>query len=80
MKNRQKILGVLIGCSLIFGSPESMAAEQEFTFDDYVVTANRIPLKQAETAASVTVITRNEIEKGVYTHVLEILEKVSMTQ
>ena len=78
MKHRQsakKILGTLIGCSLMLGMPEIAAAEQEFDFDEYVVTANRIPVKQVETAASVTVITSEEIERGGYTRVQELLEK-----
>ena len=79
MNNRQRrILGMLIGCSLMLGTSASLAAEQEFTLENYVVTANRIPVKQADTAASVTVITREEIEKGGYTRVVEILEKANI--
>jgi len=74
-QSTKKILGALISCSLMLGMQETAAAEQEFDFDEYVVTANRIPVKQVETAASVTVITREEIERGGYTRVQELLEK-----
>ncbi|CQR70165.1 Vitamin B12 transporter BtuB precursor [Sporomusa ovata DSM 2662] len=77
-KRQRRILSMLIGCSLMLGASAAMAAEQEFNLENYVVTANRIPVKQADTAASVTVINREEIEKGGYTRVVEILEKANI--
>ncbi|GBG57616.1 colicin I receptor [Sporomusaceae bacterium FL31] len=48
-------------------------AAQEYSFDEYVVTANRIPVKATEVAANVTVITSEEIEKGGYTRISDAL-------
>ena len=77
-KRKKKLLSVLVGCALTLGATEAIAKESEYNLDDYVVTANRIPVQKADTAASVTVITRDEIEKGGYTRVLEILEKTNI--
>ncbi|BBB89444.1 MAG TPA: TonB-dependent receptor [Methylomusa anaerophila] len=78
-KRQKKILCTLIGSAFILSMAEAAAQEQEYNLDEYVVTANRIPLKQAETAASVKVITRDEIEKSGYTRVPEILEKAGLS-
>jgi len=48
-------------------------AAHEYSFDEYVVTANRIPVKATEVAANVTVITSEEIEKGGYTRISDAL-------
>jgi len=50
--------------------------QDEFSFDQVVVTANRIPTKLAETAANVTVITKEQIEKGNYHNVGEALQHI----
>ena len=78
-KRSQKLVSALVGCTLTLGTMAAAAAEQEYNLDDYVVTANRIPVKKADTAASVTVITRADIEKGGYTRVLEILDKANVS-
>ncbi len=54
---------------------EATAAEETYNFDEYVVTANRMPVKMSEVAANVTVITQEEIEKGGFTSVPDILSK-----
>ena len=56
------------------------AAEKtvDVKLDEVVVTANRTPVKTAETAASITVITADQIEKGGYTRVTEILEQTNL--
>lgn len=78
-KLQKQVLCSLLGSALLFGLPAVSSAEetgsQEFSLDEYVVTATRIPVKQTEIAAHVTVITREEIEKGGYTSVPEILKK-----
>lgn len=53
-------------------------ATQDYSFDEYVVTANRIPVKIREVAANVTVITNEEIEKGNFASVPEILRKANI--
>lgn len=53
--------------------------EEEFSLDEYVVTASRVPVKLSETAASVTVVTAEEIKKGNYGRVTEILEQTNVS-
>ncbi|SFL59142.1 TonB-dependent receptor plug domain-containing protein [Pelosinus propionicus] len=76
-KQKQKLLCALI-CSAISltGMTDIAAAEEEqsFEFDEYVVTANRIPVKKSEVAANVTVIENEMIEKKAYTKVSDILK------
>lgn len=73
----KKAKGLLCGliCSAIsLGITNGVyAEEQQFNFDEYVVTASRIPVKKSEVAANVTVIGNEEIEKGSYSKVSDIL-------
>lgn len=55
------------------------APQAEFSLDEYVVTASRMPVKLSKTAASVTVITASEIEKGGFTRVAEILAQTNVS-
>ncbi len=75
MNKRTK--GLLCGliCSAIsLGiATHAYAEEQQFNLDEYVVTASRIPVKKSEVAANVTVIGNEEIEKGTYSKVSDIL-------
>lgn len=70
---------LLVGLSMttLAEAAESTEDDRYVVAEDYtmVVTANRIPMKETETAANVTVITREEIEKGGYTSVPEILDQ-----
>lgn len=76
MKLKQKkLLCSLIGGTLLFGMTGIASAEESFNFDEYIVTANRMPVKMTEVAANVTVITQEEIEKGGFTSVPDILSK-----
>lgn len=76
-KKRKKILCSLISSALLFGLAGQVSAEEtaqeEFSFDEYVVTANRVPTKTTEVAANVTVITGEEIEKGGFTRIADVL-------
>jgi len=56
----------MVGSALLFQVSGIVQAEEQeqFSFDQVVVTANRVPTKISETAANVTVITREDIEKG----------------
>lgn len=78
-KLQKQVLCSLVGSAILFGLPSVSSAEetssQEFALDEYVVTASRVPVKKSEIAANVTVITRDEIEKGGYTNVPDILKK-----
>lgn len=78
-KLQKQVLCSLLGSAILMGLPVASSAEetgsQEFSLDEYVVTASRVPVKQNEIAANVTVITRDEIEKGGYTRVPDILKK-----
>lgn len=78
-KLQKQVLCSLLGSAILMGMPAASSAEetgsQEFSLDEYVVTASRVPVKQNEIAANVTVITRAEIEKGGYTRVPDILKK-----
>lgn len=77
-KQQKKLLCSLIGSALLLSTSGMAAAEeasdeQNFNFDEYVVTANRMPVKRTEVAANVTVISHEEIEKGNFSSVPEIL-------
>jgi vitamin B12 transporter len=60
----------------VAGSAQAETQEQ-FSFEQVVVTAERIPTKVADTPANVTVITGEEIEKGNYHNLGDILKHVS---
>ncbi|SCM81448.1 Vitamin B12 transporter BtuB [uncultured Sporomusa sp.] len=80
-KQRKKIVCSLLSSTLIWGfSTVALAEEPEelFAMEEVVVTASRMPTKLSETAANVTVVTRNEIEKGNYTNVPEILGQTNI--
>ena len=56
----------------------SQAEEQkEYSFDQMVVTANRVPTKVSEVAANVTVINKEQIEKGHYWNLGDVLQNVN---
>lgn len=78
---KQIILAGLICSALSLGMASSVgyAAEaEEFTLDEYVVTANRVPVKINEVAADVTVIDNDAIEKGAFSKVSDILRANSV--
>nr|WP_322787915.1 TonB-dependent receptor [Pelosinus propionicus] len=77
-KQQKKLLCSLLGSAIVLSTSGIVAAEEASTeetynFDEYVVTANRIPVKKTEVAANVTVISQEEIEKGNFSSVPEIL-------
>lgn len=77
--NRQKSIVCALAVSALLSQSSAItyAAEaEEFGFDQVVVTANRVPTKVSETAANVTVITSEEIAKGNYQNIGEILSHV----
>lgn len=53
------------------------ASQEEFGLDQVVVTANRMPTKVSETAANVTVVTKEQIEKNHYLNLGEVLQQVT---
>ncbi|MGL6015523.1 MAG: TonB-dependent receptor plug domain-containing protein, partial [Selenomonadaceae bacterium] len=84
MNNREKMRTQLVTAvclGLIIG-PGSMATAHgeelpEFTGEDYVVTASRIPTRLAETPANVTVITAEMIAQNHYQDLAEVLRRVN---
>lgn len=84
MKSQQKKLlcslitsAVLLSTSqMIFA--EETAKEEIFNLDEYIVTANRMPVKKSEVAANVTVVTQEEIENGGFTNIPDILSKTNV--
>lgn len=82
-KTQRQLLCSLAGSALLLTFPQMSWAEendpQEYALDEYVVTANRVPVKRTEIAANVTVITREEIEQGRFTSVPDILKKSNVT-
>ena len=63
----------LCGALTVCLAPMASAADEDFTLDEYVVTANRIPVAENEVAANVTVITQKDLERGSYTSVSDAL-------
>ena len=67
-------LGAVVASTMLM-APTVFAQEQEdFSLEQMVVTANRVPTKVSEAAANVTVITREEIERGNYTSLTDVLK------
>lgn len=56
---------------------EQAAEQNQYSFDQIVVTANRVPTKLAESAANVTVITGEEIQKSHYRNLGEVLRNIN---
>lgn len=81
MNKRQKhLLCMFLGGSLLLGAPETAAAEEveEFSLEAYVVTASRMETKLVDTAASITVVGREEIEEKNLTSVAEALTQAGI--
>ena len=84
MNSREKMRAQLVSAvclGLIIG-PGSMAvahgeALPEFTGEDYVVTASRIPTRLSETPANVTVITADMIAQNHYQDLAEVLRRIN---
>lgn len=74
-KSQKKLLCSLLGSAILLSTSGMASAEESFSLDEYVVTANRMPVKMTEVAANVTVITQEEIQKGGFTSVPDILSK-----
>lgn len=79
MKKTQKhVVCSLLGSVLLLGSPTiSHAAEAatDYNFEEFVVTANRIPVKKTQLAASVTVISSEQIVNSGMSSVPDLLRK-----
>ena len=58
-------------------SPVHAEAPEEYSLDQVVVTANRVPGKISESAANVSVVTRKEIEQHNYSDIVEALKNVN---
>jgi len=78
-KQNQHLLSLLVSTALLLNVQTVFADEQEFSLDEYVVTASRMPVKKTETGASVTVVTREEIEKSGAVSVPDILSRTTVT-
>jgi len=75
-KKSNALLYAMVTSALLCQLPGGAQAEEQdqFSFDQVVITANRVPTKISETAANVTVITSEEIEKGNYHNLGDILK------
>ena len=73
------LLALLIGAGTIYGSQPAQAADdtQKFSLDPMIVTAQRTEKRDLDTPASVSVITKEEIEKNGATTTMEALRKVA---
>ena len=69
----------MVAGALLWQAPGITHAEEvdEYEFDQIVVTANRLPTKVSESAANVKVINRDEIEKGHYQNLRQLLQNVN---
>ncbi|MGL5514986.1 MAG: TonB-dependent receptor plug domain-containing protein, partial [Sporomusa sp.] len=77
----RRVLSTLLGSALLCSVTSGRAAEEieaTYMLDEVVVTANRISTKVMETAANVTVISRDDIEKGGFTSVTEALKSANV--
>ncbi len=75
-----KLCACVLGSALLLHMPNVQAAEteeqEEYSFDQIVVTATKTPVKVFEANANMTVITRDEIEKNHYHDLVEVLRDV----
>ena len=77
--SEKKLWAALVCGALSLGSANYVAAGQaeapleEFSLDDYVVTANRMKVREKAVAADVTVVTAEEIAKGNFATVTDAL-------
>jgi len=77
-KKRKILTGLVLGAMSIGFASQGFAAEivnddKIFDMEEYVVTANRMPVKANEVAAAVTVIDQATIERGNYSTVSDVL-------
>ncbi|CVK20139.1 TonB-dependent receptor plug domain-containing protein [Sporomusa sphaeroides] len=81
-KRQKQLLHIMLSGALLLGVPAQAIAEEmaeaEFSLEEYVVTASRMPTKLSETAANVTVVSREEIEKKNITSVAEALTQAGV--
>ena len=81
-KRQKQLLYIMLSGALLLGVPAQAIAEEmaeaEFSLEEYVVTASRMPTKLSETAANVTVVSREEIEKKNITSVAEALTQAGV--
>ncbi|HWR05572.1 TonB-dependent receptor [Sporomusa sp.] len=75
----RSMLCMVVGGALLLQSPTTAcaAADEEFSLDQIVITANRMPTELLKTAANVTVITQEDIEKGAYGNLGDVLRDVN---
>ncbi|MDU2065657.1 MAG: TonB-dependent receptor [Sporomusaceae bacterium] len=79
VRNKHRaLLEALIASSLIVGvSAVSYAAEnQDYSFDQVVVTATKTPVKKLDANANINVITREKIEQNHYRDLAEALRTI----
>ncbi len=79
---KKTILSLMVMSALTLPASSTVYAEQtveqdSYSFDQIIVTANRVPTKLAESAANVTVITGEEIQKAHYRNLGEVLRNVN---
>lgn len=78
--NKAMICACILTGAILLPVSGAYAAENDeaeiYSFDQVVVTANRVPTKLTETTANVTVITREQIERNNYHNVGEALEHI----
>ena len=75
---RKAMLCAMVSSALMLGMTGISYAEeqQDYSFDQVVVTATKTPVKEFEANANISVVTREEIEKNHYADVSEALRHV----
>ena len=77
-KMTKAMLMTALICGTMYCGAEPVHANelQEFTLDEYVVTAARTETKLVDTPANISVVTAEQIESRHYTNVAEALKDV----
>ncbi|BBB91829.1 MAG TPA: TonB-dependent receptor [Methylomusa anaerophila] len=77
---RKAMLCAMVSSALVLGMTGISYGEgekqQDYSFDQVVVTATKTPVKEFEAKANISVVTREEIEKNHYADVSEALRHV----
>ncbi len=78
-KTKNAVFCAMVSSALMLAVPLTTYGEEQsqYTFDQIVVTANRMPTPLNKSAANIAVITREQIEKGNYQSLQEVLRTVN---
>ncbi len=76
-RQRHAWLCAMVAGALLTQCPGVSYAEEVYALDQVVVTASRVPSKISQAAANITVISREQIEYGHYSSLVDVLKQAN---